>query len=327
MEAVRGRTLTEGVGIEGVLTVFDETPRMYRSLGDPRRDQRYPLWYFYDQGPFRLTVRAAVKDGRFLIQSILYTGDNGTPKALVTSRGIRLGAHIDQVIEIYGKPGSRTPQELRYPGAGVVFHMGKRGDVIGITVERPTGKTPNMPGRHATKPHPVPEQAKPEELHATPAPPLVAPSPPKPTGLADLGLMVPHTSAWKPAAPLTASGGKLTAAGGVVELAIWTCTGCAEQLVERVRAFEKEMDSPNRIPKELTDLDRRSLERVGAERGYVGRYVPVGGGRLVWLLAYQQKERSHMLVLSLRTDQPAQQPNVALVADVLDGIRLLGEPE
>ena len=87
--ALKGKTLVEGLGFEGGLTVFDDTPRMFRRLGHPTTLPRFPLWYFYDAGSYKITVKAAYIGGRFQVKSIQYSGDR--QRRFATNQGIRLG--------------------------------------------------------------------------------------------------------------------------------------------------------------------------------------------------------------------------------------------
>jgi hypothetical protein len=96
---VAGKTLEEGKGFPGVIAIGDPTPSMYKTLGEPREDMAYPFWYFYDKGPWALTVVAEYVADTFRTRAIIISG-SGAP---ATTKGVHIGDPTSAVASAYGK--------------------------------------------------------------------------------------------------------------------------------------------------------------------------------------------------------------------------------
>ncbi|CAN5295990.1 hypothetical protein BH11MYX1_BH11MYX1_48970 [soil metagenome] len=94
-----GQPLVEGKGFAGVVELGTPTPRMYKALGPGREDTGFVFWYFYDRGPWQLTVMAeTTPTNDFQTRAIEISG----AKAPATARGIRIGDTAAQVTKVYG---------------------------------------------------------------------------------------------------------------------------------------------------------------------------------------------------------------------------------
>ncbi len=162
------KPLVEGVGFPGIVEVGGATPAMYKALGPGREDPSYVFWYFYDRGPWRLTVIAETTAANdFQTRAIEIAG----AKAPATSRGIHIGDSAAQVTKAYGASAAftgtvgdakfehMTTHDLRdgsahvlpeieagykggmfYPALGTLFVL-KNGAVERIVVMKPAPKT------------------------------------------------------------------------------------------------------------------------------------------------------------------------------------------
>ncbi len=299
-KAVNGKALVAGLGFEGVLTVFDETPRMFTSLGQPRQRPEYKLWYFYEGGKIDLVVRAEFHDGRFLVRSMRASG---RPGALRTARGITLGQPASRAVAVYGEPDEQKPGRLTYHSRGIAFLLGKTGAIIGIEVSRPSlGGAPD------------PREEKPPVR--TPDPVPAAPAVPT---ITDLGLSIPTPDSWVQAGEPTLELQELMGDGGAVRVRVEVCRDCSERLGEQIKHFESAR-TPNVIPRAVRDVDRRWLEAIGADAGYLGRYAE--GDVIEWLLALRRGRRAWMVSIQLDTSRPLSQAILSDVARALAGVRL-----
>ncbi len=299
--------LIEGLGYEGILTVYDETPRMYRRLGTPRTDPKRPLWYFYDSGPFRLVVRAEYRDSRFFVASIQAAG--GERGRIVTNSGVRSGDPLRKVIDTHGEPERIEGQDYVYESRGVTYNVGKDSTIVGIVVYRPKG-----PGAKTVPPPatPVDEKEGPSTLAELFKP--AAPSTPQP---ADLGVEIPLSDRFKPFGEATAAGAAWTARGVTVRASV--CTDCALELAVTVRSYEAALPE-NRIPPALRAGDDADRTRTGAELTYFGFYPGPAGEDPVWLVAIRKGLRSVMITISVRTAE-VDTATLQDVATLLQGIK------
>jgi len=313
--AIQTKKLVEGLGFEGVLTVFDETPRMYNMLGDPRRDLKHPGWYFYDSdaSPVSIAVFAEYREQRFFIKSIQYGGEPG--RGVVTNTGIRLGDPISKVTQANGDAESVRGNQYIYASRGVTYFVGRKSTIIAIQVFRPGPKAPTTSDvPPALRNRPGPE---------TPGLPGVTPAVAKvrPLGLLDAGLSLPMPSEWTPVGTLTREHMRFRGADGAVTLDVKACVGCAAKLGDKVREFEGAR-SENQIPVPLRDVDRRWLTRMNAETGYVGLYL--SEARREWLIAIRKDKRAWMVTVVLDTARPLSQATVRDVAAAIAGVRIMG---
>ncbi|MFT5430479.1 MAG: hypothetical protein ACI9OJ_001154 [Myxococcota bacterium] len=304
-EVIRGKTLVEGLGFEGVLTVYDETTRMFKTLGQPREDPKYPEWYFYDFGTAKLTVRAKYTDGKFLITFIRYARDENA--SVATNSGIRLGESAARIMARLGEPEKRGARSLEYPGRGVTYHIGKRSEVIGVTVYRPSKQVTSPDGAP-----PIPA-AKPVKTERAP--------------LGELGLEVALGPRWsKPV--LNGTSGASVALGGVAKLTvITTCDGdeCRDIIQQGVQDIESDLGA-NRLEEKHRLLEGDGAAARGADKVYVGRYSKFVGGRSTWLFALTRGTRYVVATLAVTSDDLSQ-PEIAHVAEALSSLGLVGGEE
>jgi hypothetical protein len=300
-DAVRGKPLVEGLGFEGVLTVFDQTPRMFRTLGQPLQRAQFALWYFYEGGELELVVRAEYHDGKYLVRSIRATG---RPGAVVSGKGIKLGDPASRVIAVHGPPESRPAGKLVYAARGAIFYIGKANMVIGIEVSRP-GLSPDK----EAQPEVTPPVGTPNEVPVERVPTM-----------ADLGIAVPTPGSWVQAGEPTLDVQEMMGDGGAIRLRVEACRDCASKLGDRITRLETTRTT-NEVPAALRDVDRAWLERLGAEAGYVGRYED--GSIREWLVALRRGRRAWIVTLRLDLSKPVSQAVLVDVSKALNGIRLL----
>lgn len=313
VDRVRGKRISEGVGIEGVITVFDETPRMFSSLGSPRTEVRYPLWYFYDDGDFKLTLRAEYTREKFMVRTIEYSDDRGQARALRTGEGITLGDPVTRVIEVYGAAPEVNAGAHRYPAWGVSFKVGgKPAAVTSITVFRPNG---------------APVRRRTPLVAPSPPKPVVAPAPAQPTprptprGPAELGLDLPPSPAWRPVGEVTLTHGVFQSADGALELIVDVCSTCAGGADATVVEALTKRYGPNRLSPVQTRPPRAEVLRLGARRAYLARYGAPFQRGTAWAYVLAGRRGHLQAVLRLVATRPTAAQLSGLVA-VLRGLRL-----
>lgn len=304
--AVRGKALVEGLGFEGVLTVFDETPRMYRTLGQPRTYAEYPLWYFYDSGTFKVTIQAEWRNERFLVKSIRYTGDPA--RSIASNQGIRLGDPIGRVVEANGEAELVRGSDFIYASRGVTYHIGTQSTVIGVTVYRPHFKP--------LAPEVSPPVAEPGQ---EPSPTSDPPAAPRVSGLDAFGVAVPLEGGWTPDGEVSSASGRFLGAAGKMVLAVRRCGECAADLGAMIREVEQRQ-SPNRVPQAHRDVPQERLQVYGADAAYLGRYDTQTG--FLWLIGLRRGQAAWLLTLAVATGTLTQ-TDVAQLARALSGLRLL----
>jgi hypothetical protein len=102
-----GRVLEEGQGFPGIAAIDEPLRDAFQKLGLGREemasgDVYRPFWYFYDKGPFSLTLTGEEDDERGVmrLRGLLLSG-SGAPG---TRRGVRIGDPIEAVTKTYGVP-------------------------------------------------------------------------------------------------------------------------------------------------------------------------------------------------------------------------------
>lgn len=122
--------LVEGQGFPGVVAVEDATPQMFAKLGRAREAAEYPFWYFYESGPWRLTVVAehVPVAHSFRVRALIVEGQ-GAP---ATVKGIRIGDPAAKVRQLYGEPSPAAttitdPQLRAFESAGTDTEAAFRG--------------------------------------------------------------------------------------------------------------------------------------------------------------------------------------------------------
>lgn len=293
------RPLTEGVGLEGVLTIYDETPRMFRSLGEPTRAGGGK--YVYEGAGIKLVIAADYRDGKFPITAITASGSDDRVR---TGTGVRLGDEPAQVVAVLGEPTSRTDSELGYPGLGVTFTLGKpkgapsnakagspRRVVTAITITRPELTIQAAAPEPGVPPiPPAPETKVPAVL--TSGETLV------PFGVdLVLGKRWTKDAATEPFAP-GAVAARFALDRSAATLRVDACADCQAAVEERVRTREGEL-GPNRLTDGARRFDDRMKELVQADDGYAGVYGPPILGRTTWVLALRRGARTVLIELEL----------------------------
>jgi hypothetical protein len=139
VKVLAGKPLVEGKGFPGLLVVGAPLPTVVPLLDWGREEPTgFPFWYFYEKGPWKLTVIAARDRERcwsalYRIEALVVEGA-GAP---ATSRGLHVGDPRARVTELYG--AKTTPFE------GPIDHRGS-------TRDKPVmwgGGTPDMSAREA----------------------------------------------------------------------------------------------------------------------------------------------------------------------------------
>ncbi|HIA00370.1 MAG TPA: hypothetical protein EYN66_00375 [Myxococcales bacterium] len=320
--AFKGKTLVEGLGFEGALTVFDDTPRMFRRLGHPNTLARFPLWYFYDAGQYKVTVNAEYVAGRFQVRSIQYSGDRR--RRFVTNQGIRLGDSVQKIIDVYGEPDTKAVvnsvqkvkgRTLSYKARGIAFNVGKVSRVIAINVFRPERLQVESVEAAAPK--------KGAGIVDTDAPiHLIKPDLERLLKLEDLGLSLQLPEEWTPVVPLTESGGSYAEKAGRLSLNISVCKACGKSILEKVTEFEKQRPS-NRVPENLRWLVEDLAAVRNAERVYMGLYMDTGDNRPTWLVALQKGRKVVLVALSVKSKKPLVSSLQRNVISFLKGVKLI----
>lgn len=104
-----GKKLEEGRGFPGIVEVGSALPTVHPKIGYGREESAFGFWYFYDLGPWKLTVIARPDWERcnYLsnVEAVIVEG----PGAPATTRGVAVGDPKAKVLEVYGK----DPERLR----------------------------------------------------------------------------------------------------------------------------------------------------------------------------------------------------------------------
>ena len=98
IRVLTGKTFEEGKGFPGAVAIGDGTPSMYQKLGAGREQVGLPFWYFFDKGPWTLTVVAEFVADAFRIRGIIVSGTGAPP----TAKGVRVGDAVSKVTSVYG---------------------------------------------------------------------------------------------------------------------------------------------------------------------------------------------------------------------------------
>ena len=309
--ALHGKPLVEGLGFEGVLTIFDETPRMFRSLGcNPLRSADKPHHYRYASGAFLLTVQAEYQDGRFLVDTIQYSRDPG--RNIATARGIRLQDPVGRVVDEYGNPDQVDGNHHIYRQLGVSFSLDEGKRVVSISVFRPKDSVREPVSKPTERTIPIVGEGK------------VVPSVGRglPDAPARLGVRLTLGSDWRLVGRPTSS--EFTALGweGRVMLRLVRCRRCGDR-VSRTMKFLEGVAGANMLAPRLRSMDRDALQRVGVEAGLIGVYSGLAGGRTVWFMAV--KRRPHWLLVVMTGVDAEHLTSDAQrgIVDVLKGFQLL----
>ncbi len=309
-DRARGKGLSEGVGIEGIITVYDETPRMWLSLGPPRTEAQYPLWYFYDDGPFKLTLRAQLENRKFKVRSIKYSGDRAKVPALKTRAGITLRDTGARVLEVYGQPESVSGTEYRYPARGVSFHLSaKAGHVTAITVFRSNGE----PVKRVDVPATLPLSPKVVPVKTTPVKDVPVGGP------ASFGLLTGLT--WRVVGKLEAHSGTFRTSSGALEMHVSSCGDC-QPLDKAWKTLREKFYSVGGPPVRAA-LSSSELARIGARRGYAAQFLEsakVASGR-IWVYLLVRKVGQVEVSIRLVPKRPTQ-PQLAELVRLLRELRL-----
>ncbi len=322
--------ITEGLGLENILTINDETPRMFRSLGQPTRSGGGK--YVYEGKKASIVVEANYENGRFPIRSITVLGRDARIKTLA---GAAAGDEPSRIVALYGEPAAQSETRLDYPALGLELLLGKGTAsedtpaaagaplrvVTGFVVKR---ATLGVPGELPT---PLPEA------------PVAAP---ESTGVAfqPAGVALALGARWRVDAAVTRAGGTARSDGG--EIRVERCEACAgrrgcvgpttpyttceEQVEARVRTIEEAL-GPNRLPEARRTLDAELLATIGAESGYAAVHGPLGGNTPTWVLALRRGAAGRipsgtdtwLIVLTLTGSEPLPE----ITADVLGALRSL----
>ena len=302
--ALEDKVLTEGLGFEGVLTVYDETPRMFRSLGrDPIRSQKKGLEYTYNSGGFHVVVSAEYQDGRFVIQKIQYSNDK--QRRLRTERGIRLMDVGARVTDEYGDAGVRQERLLTYRDRGISFRLDENNRVIEIAVFRPV-KRPQQPDDEADAPVVVETSKSARSSTVNPGPLELSWSPGK---------------EWRVLRESRNKGFSATTNDGKLFVRVVSCSNCATAIRRTKRLLEActrwRAPPSDRLP---TPIDW--LKEFGADAGSIDVYPQFMGDRKAWFLTLKRDQRwTQVLITTSSVEHLAANVQHQLLS-VFRGIRL-----
>jgi hypothetical protein len=320
--ALKGKALVEGLGFEGAVTVFDETPRMFRRLGHPNTFPRFPLWYFYEAGDYKITVNAEYRDGRFQVKSIQYSNDR--QRRFVTDQGIRLRDPVQRIIDLYGEPDAQPTvntvkktngRALSYRTRGITFHVGKASTVIGITVFRTVRDESEEDAIKPGENEPVKDTGD-APVH------VVKPNPERLIKPAALGLSLILPEGWSSVLPLTEKGGTYAEKAGRLSLNIIACRDCKDSIEQRVAEFEKQRPN-NRIPEAQRWLSEEAAGARNAAKVYMGLFVENSDNRPTWLVALQSGQNVVLVSLVAKKKEPLVPKLQRHVVSILKQLRLV----
>jgi len=133
-----GKTLTDGRGFVGQLEIGAPLPVVVPLLDwGLEKAMQWGFWYFYEKGPWKLTVVARPDYERcnflYHVEALILEGEQAPP----TSRGIRIGDPISKVHAQYGQDHSTLSEKLDSRG------------VTKTTWRNPNMKPPDMTERNA----------------------------------------------------------------------------------------------------------------------------------------------------------------------------------
>ncbi len=312
--ALYGKPLVEGLGFEGVLTIFDETPRMFRSLGrKPMRSADKPHHYRYASGAFLLTVQAEYRDGRFMVDTIQYSRDPG--RNIATARGIRLQDPVGRVVDEYGNPDQVDGNEHFYRRLGVSFSLDEGNRVVAIAVFRPEDAIVGPESEVTEKTIFTGGEAKVSSGAENAL--LDAPG--------QLGVRLTLGPDWRLMGHPTSR--DLTALGweGRVMLRLVRCRRCGKRVSRTMKLLEG-IAGPNMLAPRFRSMDREALLRVGGEAGLLGVYSGLLGGRTAWLMAVKKRSDWLLLVMTGVDAEHLTSEAQRGIVDILKGIQLLPSP-
>lgn len=320
--------LTPGVGLEGALTIYDETPRMFRSLGQPTRSGGGK--YVYEGTRATIVIEASYEQGRFPIRSLTVLGRD--PR-LHTPEGAAAGDEPTRVASLYGPPAEESDTRLRYPALGLELMLGPgeanpenpaagapRRVVTGFVIRRAElDEAPSeVPGEVPSEPPGTPavEPAAPGE--PTPSPAVVPAVVPAESGVSFhvAGLALSLGPRWRTERLVDRAGGVARAREGGGTVSVERCERCEKAVEDKVKALEAQL-GPNRLPAARQTLDDDFRKAVGADSGYAAVYGAVGGTTPTWVLALRRGVVTWLVVISLTSLEPS--PD--LTADVLGALR------
>jgi hypothetical protein len=97
-----GKKLEDGKGFPGVVVLGDQLGKAMDLLRNGREDFTWPFWYFYDKGPWQLTICTnfmyRMTRGGTTVHAIIIGGDGAPP----TSKGLKVGDPASKAVQLYG---------------------------------------------------------------------------------------------------------------------------------------------------------------------------------------------------------------------------------
>ena len=292
------KVIAEGTGIEHVLTVYDDSPRIFASLGEPT-ETGGDLYLYKGKGS-TLVIQTTFSDGKHRVTTLTVSG---TDPRIHTEKGVHLLDQPDRVIALLGDPAERSDSRLGYPGLGVSFALsaiekGGPAVVTGIEVRRPVGEAPAVPV----------------------APPTALPVPSGGLDFSKTGLFAPLTERWIEVEPIGPKGGLVRSFSGSAEVRVAACQKCKAEVEAQVLALEKEL-GPNRISEAKQRIDEVSRVAMGIDNGYAGVYGKALTETPRWLLALRSGQRTWLVTIALL--RPAEPEIRADIVALLRAVRVL----
>ncbi len=103
VKVLAGKSLEEGKGFPGVVVVGPSSRIDVEKIGFGREDFSWPFWYFYEKGPWQLTVATVMHSDMSgaTTQAVIVAG----AAAPGTKKGLKIGDPISKAKQIYGEPG------------------------------------------------------------------------------------------------------------------------------------------------------------------------------------------------------------------------------
>jgi hypothetical protein len=99
VKLLAGKKLEDAKGFPDVVVIGDAMWNVAKRIGSAREEMEWLWWYFYEKGPWQLTV-CCVLDARHFasVHAIIVAGEGAPP----TSKGIKVGDPVAKVTAAYG---------------------------------------------------------------------------------------------------------------------------------------------------------------------------------------------------------------------------------